>query len=580
MIKFRDWSISSKFTIGLLSFIIIPLCIIFLIINQSVSRHIKTQNYRTNLEILKQTKTSVDNLINDVEFVSLSILGNENLQSYIKLYERNNLGEAEKRKIDAQYDIQSLLSSRKYISSLSVYNLKSIALQFGGLVQQEDIGWIEVLDELEGRVLWTPAYYNQYYVYEKNHQYEVAAMRTINDLGVLRKKIAYQRINIPEEYICSLYKGIANEGTMNMFIVDALGNIVSSIDKALLGQNIGEKEFFKYLDQESEGYFELSSDQLVSYYTLESNKWYVVKVDMKNYIYREIKIINFIIMTCVFFVVLFGICFLNIQRKSIIVPVEKLSKQVSHFREGSYDIASYSQSKDEIGTLIESFREMGMYIQDLIERVYKSQLREKEAELKSLQSQINPHFLYNSLDSIRWMAIKSKQYEIAEQIEALSNLFRHCLNGGKEITTIGEEIAHLKDYITIQKNRFGAHLKVDIEVDHTLSNYQVLKLILQPLVENAIVHGLEGKVGGGHILVKIEKKEQTIRYSVEDDGLGVDEKIILDKLNNPEEYHQVFALSNLNERIKHKYGTAYGIVFKSQIGIGTTVEVIIPLIND
>lgn len=576
----KDLSISNKFTLSLVTIIIVPLVFIIIFINQNIIETANRQICKTNLEILKQTQTSLQQLISDANYISTNVLGNNSLQSYMKSYKKEDSNTLENQKIRVNYEIQSLLSSREYIASLSVYDEEMIHFQFGKTVGEERMEILPAVASLKGRVMWVPATFNHTYLYNRDRMYEVSMIRAINDLEVLEKKIGYQRISIPESYICSLYREMSTESTYNIFIVNHEGDIISSLDKELLGANIEANINLKQLFEKKEGYFVTNKDVLVSYYTLKNPAWAVVKLDNVKAIYKKTGFNNSIILVCIFCTSLFGIIFLYIQNKTIIKPVRKLSKEVAKFREGNYAIHRHVYSQDEIGVLNKSFVEMSIYIQDLVERVYKSQLREKEAQLKSLQAQINPHFLYNTLDAIRWMAIKEKQVDIAEQIQALSSLFKHSLNGGKEVTTIGEEIEHLKNYMLIQQNRFGDELACCIHVDPDIYECKTLKLILQPLVENAIVHGLENKIGERKIEVRIEKIEQAIRYIVTDNGLGTDQEALHLKLKDSTQTHKVFALNNIQERIQYRYGELYGITFKSEIGMGTTVEVMIPVERD
>ena len=256
----------------------------------------------------------------------------------------------------------------------------------------------------------------------------------------------------------------------------------------------------------------------------------------------------------------------------------KLSQDAKKFQAEHFRVPIYSDSNDEIGELNRNLSRMVDYIQDLIQNQYLNEIKRREIELKYMQSQINPHFLYNTLDSIRWMAVVDGQDKIAEQVEALSDIFRHALSAGREIVTVGQEVDHLRSYILIQKNRFGERIQVDIRVEEELKECRVLKLILQPLVENAIVHGLEDKIEGGAIEVDIRSEEDLLVYVVEDNGVGTDEDRINHYLQEPEEEHNAFALKNIDERIKIKYGDSYGIRFQSQPEVGTRVEVRLPKI--
>lgn len=222
--------------------------------------------------------------------------------------------------------------------------------------------------------------------------------------------------------LCSLYSGIAGSGTEKVFIMDSTGAVVSSTDKDMLGKNVSGEEFFQRITEQREGYFQINSGKdTVSFYCLSDPGWYVVKLDNTESLAGNGQP-DTVIVACIVIALVFGVIFYRLQRRRIIRPLIQLAGDVENFHEGNYEIGTYSESKDEIGKLNDSFVSMSRYIKDLIEKVYKSQLREKEAQLKYLQSQINPHFLYNTLDSMRWMAVKQKQYELAEQIEALSNV--------------------------------------------------------------------------------------------------------------------------------------------------------------
>ncbi|MFV0342535.1 MAG: sensor histidine kinase [Anaerocolumna sp.] len=573
---FRDLSISKKFTVSLSFLLILPLIVLFLWINQNITSRLDEQNCKTNLEILKQTMTPIHYMIEDVSYISLEILGNINLQTY--LVNKNNLSNDKREEflMKIQYELGKLINSRDSISRVSIFTEEKILFQFGGYLREESLHHLNQVQELRGKPLWLPTESDKRYISKNDRIYEVPIVRAINDFTTMNHIIAYERINIAEEYLCSLYSGIKGDGTQSLFIVNKEGDIISSLAKELLETNIKNEEYFEKFQEKSEGYFVNKSGSLVSYYEINSPQWYVVKIDKLDTIIGG-RLINSIIGICILFTMFFGVCFITIQKRQIIEPIKQLSKEVKKFHEGKYNIRLHTDSQDEIGELNQCFVDMGSYIQDLIERVYKSQLKEKESQLLYLQSQINPHFLYNTLDSIRWMAIKGKQFDIAEQIEALSNLFKNALNQGKDLTTLEKEIKHLLDYITIQKNRFGDKIEYVIQVEDNLKSLRVLNLILQPLVENAIVHGLENKLGQGKIFVSVYKKEGHLCFNVEDNGLGTDEELIRYKLAEASGDHTVLALHNINKRIKYKYGEAYGIQFSSEIGVGTKVEIKIPI---
>lgn len=553
--------------------------ILLLWINYSLMSHVNEQNLRTNLEILKQTSMPISNLLQDSTYVSLQIIGDDAVQDYFQKQEALPSEQNLKLRDSISYQLSQLLESRKYITRLVLERPKGgVYLQFGAYLPQEDVENGKLLAEaaaLKGRPYWLPAQKETHYISVWDRNYEVSMLRAINSTRTLNQVIGYLRINLSEQYLTSLYSGIAKKGTQNIMIVNDQGHVVSSIDKSMLGKTVAGSEWFSRMTQLTEGYLHDGKSTVVSFYRIEDTGWYVVKLDDTMAVIQGTWMSSVIIL-CMLFVALFGIIFYSIQKNQIIAPVISLAKDVSNVHEDSFEIGQYATAQDEIGTLNQAFVEMSKRIEELIERVYKSQLREKEAQLSYLQSQINPHFLYNTLDSIRWMAIKEKQYEMADQIEALANLFKHALNQGKEMTTIGEEVAHLQDYLLIQKNKFGDRLTVQMDVEERLKTYPVLNLILQPIVENAITHGFQDKIGQEIIQVTIREQDHVIRFTITDNGLGTDEKVVIAALDAEQASGNALALSNINKRLKYKYGEDYGILFSSEIGTGTTVVVRIP----
>lgn len=266
---------------------------------------------------------------------------------------------------------------------------------------------------------------------------------------------------------------------------------------------------------------------------------------------------------------------------TITKPVNKLKTLMGNVEEGRFDMRFNAKYNDEIGQLGSSYNKMIQEIERLIHLVYMEQKSKREAEFKILQAQIKPHFLYNTLDTIQWMADEYKANKIVEMVSALTNLFRIGLNKGDELITIEEEIKHVKSYLIIQMTRYESKLDYEVDVDETVKHYKVLKLILQPLVENAIYHGIRNKREKGKISINISKKEGTLLFTVKDTGIGI-EKDILDQLNYSlnnmgSEHKKGFGLNNVNERIKLSYGDQYGLEVYSEYKQGTTVIAVLPI---
>ena len=221
------------------------------------------------------------------------------------------------------------------------------------------------------------------------------------------------------------------------------------------------------------------------------------------------------------------------------------------------------------------------YFNRLLRQVRNEQVQLRKAELMVLQSQINPHFLYNTLDAITWLAEAGEQETVVKMVGSLSGFFRTSLNQGKDIVTLAEELQHIRSYLEIQKIRYQDILEYNIDVSDEFGDVQIPKITIQPLVENAIYHGIKNKRGGGTITVTGERDGDDLRISVRDDGVGMEEerlKAVLDGIfeKKPEE-KDIYGLYNVNERIRLYFGDDYGITLISEKGVGTESVVRLPI---
>ncbi|MDR1156807.1 MAG: sensor histidine kinase [Oscillospiraceae bacterium] len=268
---------------------------------------------------------------------------------------------------------------------------------------------------------------------------------------------------------------------------------------------------------------------------------------------------------------------------SVTKPVHKLRSLMREAESGDLSVRFNSRYNDEIGDLGVSFNHMLDRIRQLIQKVYEEQQSKREAELKSLQEQIKPHFLYNTLDTITWMARSYNAQDIVLLVDAMTNMFRIGLSGGTDVISLEEEIKHVSNYLYIQGIRYKDRLKCSVQIDQTLYNYQVPKLILQPLAENAIYHGIKQKRGGGTITIAGGLcGDSDLWLSVKDDGAGIETEH-LQYLNEclrkvyRQETKEGFGLFYIQKRLALSYGESYGLVLDSTKGKGTVATVTIPL---
>ncbi|MEP7136767.1 MAG: sensor histidine kinase [Chloroflexota bacterium] len=269
--------------------------------------------------------------------------------------------------------------------------------------------------------------------------------------------------------------------------------------------------------------------------------------------------------------------------RSIYAPIKKLHDVTTTITKNDLQALMTSDNVDEITELGMSFNIMIGKIKELLDSKIKEQENLKKAELRALQAQINPHFLYNTLDTIIWMAESKKTDQVVKIVTALSNFFRISLSKGMDWITIGEEVERIKSYLTIQKMRYRDILDFKIEVDQNVVENTILKLILQPLVENALYHGIKNKRQGGTISVRARRKsEDEVLLEVADDGIGfTPEKLarLRAELNDDSgdiKMESGYGIGNVNKRIRLYYGKQYGLSIQSEYNTGTCVTLVIP----
>lgn len=262
-------------------------------------------------------------------------------------------------------------------------------------------------------------------------------------------------------------------------------------------------------------------------------------------------------------------------------PLNRLCDSMDKFRGGDFGQKVAVTSEDEIGQLTRSFNKMAEDIQNLIDQNYVMALREKKSELDILQAQINPHFLYNVLDSLYWRAVDMDNEEMGEEILALSNLFRLVLNQGQDIITVEKEVELVGCYLKIQKMRLETRLDYDIQVDEEILGCKISKLLIQPFVENAVVHGLEDSERGGYVKVRGFRQGDRLLFVIEDNGIGMEQNQadrILEEADKGRigDHISHYAISNIKERLRLRYQDQYSLEIISKENQGTYVRLSIP----
>lgn len=260
---------------------------------------------------------------------------------------------------------------------------------------------------------------------------------------------------------------------------------------------------------------------------------------------------------------------------SITAPIRELSNAMKQVEQENFDIEIRSRRKDEIGHLITSFTYMVGRIRQLIYEVYQKKIEQKNAEIRALQAQINPHFLYNTLDSINWMLIERDEQDISDVVVSLGEILRYAIGGQNHLVPLRSEVRYIESYLFIQKNRLEERLNYQWELDEEALDVLVPKLIMQPLVENAVIHGIEPLKKGGMLLMKAWVEEETLLIRVTDNGEGMNQEeleALREKLSRKDEIENI-GMRNIQRRIELTFGLEQAMEIQSVKGEGTTITI-------
>lgn len=318
---------------------------------------------------------------------------------------------------------------------------------------------------------------------------------------------------------------------------------------------------------------------LVTRTDMKTTGWTLVSMVPYKSVMAETMAISGVMILAVAITLIVTLLLLNRILTGVVKPLKKLEKYMVQVNPDNMDQRMEILTDDEIGHLSMKFNQMMDRIRNLKEQVIEEQEDKRKYELQALQAQINPHFLYNTLDSIIWMA-ETNDSNIVAMTEALAKLFRISLNKGNEEISLERELEHVKNYLIIQSMRYADKFTYEISAEPGVERCRTIKMILQPIVENCIYHGIKKKRGTGKITIRAYRREQNLIIEVSDDGCGMPEeicrKILSDEIESENISGSGIGVKNVNERIQLRFGKKYGLSYSSEEGVGTTVTYVLP----
>lgn len=581
---FRFKSIRSTM-IFFFSMIIVIALLVFLIISLNYTQERITENSKEyTMQLIEQVDGDIDSYIDYMENISRLISKNKDVIDY--LYDED-CTEEELEQIRGR-----VISQFKTISDArdDIYNIAVLSDngrnvindgkdELNPYVDIDEMDWYVKARESNGVAVLSSSHVQN--AIKDDYKWVVTLSCGIQNPntgeieGVLFVDLNYSAIN-------NLCEGISLGSKGYVFIVDSDGRIVYHPRQTLLYSGLKSEKVEEVLKGNQVNFTtsEGEDSKLYTVYLSKKTGWTVVGVAYLSELMagRDQTQLAYLL-TALLLITISGMIAIILSGE-ITKPLKDLANSMKEVQEGHFEHAEVDiLDNNEIGMLSNSFNIMTHKIKELMEENVLEQKLKRKSELKALQSQINPHFLYNTLDSIIWMSESGKNQEVVLMTSSLAKLLRQSISNEDEIVTINNEIGYTKSYLTIQKMRYKDKLEFEIDIDENVLKESIVKLVLQPLVENAIYHGIKYKDGKGLIKITGHRDGRDIVICIEDNGKGMEIdslKHIFDKKENSDNSSGV-GVNNVNNRLKLYYGSDYGLTYQSEINVGTIVEVRIPV---
>lgn len=364
------------------------------------------------------------------------------------------------------------------------------------------------------------------------------------------------------------------------YIVNSKGQIIYHPQQQMLFSGLKEENTFE-ISELSDG-IHRKKDNIYNISSLDSCNWKIVGVSFNDEITQAVKsqVAVGLIFALLFSAFMSAVIYFLLSRtvtrpvRRLVASMQKFEKQAETF-EYKADMSNVA----EFQTLSTSFEHMVLMIQSLVEKVHNEEIVLRKTELKALQAQINPHFLYNTLDSIQWMCEQDNSKDAVKMVGALAKLFRISISHGNEFITISDELKHAESYLIIQSYRYKNQFTYSFDVDKSVLDCMCNKITIQPFIENAIYHGLDRMVDEGEIKIIVERRGKDIAIIVKDNGLGMTEEQCKAVLQKGRSDSKGIGVKNVDDRLKIYFGEEYGITIDSELDVGTTVTIKIPKIE-
>ncbi|WP_458122224.1 cache domain-containing sensor histidine kinase [Paenibacillus sp. Z6-24] len=588
----RRWmqsSLQRKLSVIIILSMIVPLLLLG-VFAFAISTHITEDKARlSGMDTLTQMNNNLAFMIQDVENVSLFMISQREIQRYMSSPQEDSMIRSEIIGL-----LTNLAASKKYIADITIYapqlnsTLSTSSLYHSELYTQVNINEVK-------HKQWTGVYEVQNASGQQPVITFIRPLRSTHDYQTL----GWLSISLNEKVLAQYWSVLPRigDGHGQVWLVNDQGHILSTNDKSRLSMPLNNS--YPGLMQQiirsghradgSLSYGEGEAEQTVMYQHNHESGWTLVMMIPSDQYTAQNRFILQLTLIVVLVSVLVSAVLIWIVVSRVVQPLRHLTRLLYH-SDPAYPLPAFSiESHDEIGRLSRSYHRFGAHIAQLKQQLIRNEARKKEADLRALEAQIHPHFMYNTLSSIHWIALMSGEKKIGAMVQGLSDFLRLSLNQGKDYCSVEQELNHIRNYMQVQEIRFPDKVRMSWAVDQRLYSHTMLKLLLQPLVENALIHGIQKKEGPGTITIHLEQESGWIRFMVLDDGTGMDPERLyqlrdmlsrtIHSAEGPQrtEPDAGYGLRNVNERLLLHYGKEACLHIESRPQAGTKVSFAIPL---
>lgn len=579
--KFK--SIQSTMLVSFSALMVLAMLVFMVIAMRYTSGTIYENSINYMSQIIQQVNYDIDTYIEYMENISSVIAKSSDVPRY--LFDQNQTEaemEAEKERILTQF--QTIMESRD-----DIYNVAAVAKNGRYIINRgedelteyvdiESLDWYQAAMESKSGIAVSSSHVQN--AIQSSYKWVITLSRAlVNNQTGEREGLFFVDLNYSA--ISDLCNNNSIEEKGYIFVLDAEGNIVYHPKQQLMYGGLKTENIDAIMEcREDSLIIDEGGDSKL--YTMSKSKktgWTVVGAAYTSELLKnnEQAQMWYLLVASILLLAVIGIS--SIISREITKPIRSLRDSMRKVQNGQFDTHVEVITENEIGSLGRSFNLMTSEIQALMEQNVYEQKQKRKSELKALQAQINPHFLYNTLDSIIWMSEAGENDEVVEMTSALARLLRQSISNDQEEVELEKEIEYVKNYLTIQKMRYKDKLEFFIYVDPRVAHVPIIKLVLQPLVENAIYHGIKYKETKGNLKIYARPVGGRVEIVVADDGIGMDEDVmehIFDE-HRKEQKRNGVGVPNVQKRLKLQYGSEYGIRYESVKGAGTKAVITIPV---